>query len=31
MGIGAASAVIMLMSIAAIMVPFIWSELREKK
>jgi glucose/mannose transport system permease protein len=29
MGIGAASAVIMLMSIAAIMVPFIWSELRE--
>ena len=31
MGIGAASAVIMLMSIAAIMVPFIWSELRERK
>jgi glucose/mannose transport system permease protein len=31
MGIGAASAVIMLMSIAAIMVPFIYSELREKK
>lgn len=31
MGVGAASAVIMLMSIAAIMVPFIWSELREKK
>jgi glucose/mannose transport system permease protein len=30
MGIGAASAVIMLMSIAAIMVPYIWSELREK-
>ena len=31
MGIGAASAVIMLMSIAAIMVPYIWSELREKR
>lgn len=31
MGIGAASATIMLMSIAAIMVPYIWSELREKK
>jgi glucose/mannose transport system permease protein len=31
MGIGAASAVIMLMTIAAIMVPFIYSELREKK
>jgi glucose/mannose transport system permease protein len=31
MGIGAASAVIMLMSIAAIMVPFIYSELRERK
>ena len=31
MGIGAASAVIMLMSIAAIMVPYIYSELREKK
>lgn len=30
MGIGAASATIMLMSIAAIMVPYIWSELREK-
>ncbi|MBB4121162.1 carbohydrate ABC transporter permease [Martelella radicis] len=30
MGIGAASAVIMLMSIAAIMVPYLWSELREK-
>ncbi len=31
MGIGAASATIMLMSIAAIMVPYIWSELRERK
>ncbi|MEM7462536.1 MAG: sugar ABC transporter permease [Pseudomonadota bacterium] len=31
MGIGAASATIMLMSIAAIMIPYIWSELREKK
>nr|WP_272214292.1 sugar ABC transporter permease [Marinicella sp. W31]MDC2879312.1 sugar ABC transporter permease [Marinicella sp. W31] len=31
MGIGAASAVIMLMSIAAIMVPYLWSELREKQ
>jgi glucose/mannose transport system permease protein len=31
MGIGAASATIMLMSIAAIMVPYIYSELREKK
>lgn len=31
MGIGAASATIMLMSIAAIMVPYIWSELREDK
>ena len=31
MGIGAASATIMLMSITAIMVPYIWSELREKK
>lgn len=30
MGIGAASATIMLMSIAAIMVPYIWSELRER-
>jgi glucose/mannose transport system permease protein len=30
MGIGAASATIMLMSIAAIMVPYIYSELREK-
>jgi glucose/mannose transport system permease protein len=31
MGIGAASAVIMLMTIAAIMVPYIYAELREKK
>jgi glucose/mannose transport system permease protein len=31
MGIGAASAVIMLMMIAAIIVPYLWSELREKK
>lgn len=31
MGIGAASATIMLMSIAAIMVPYIYSELREKR
>lgn len=31
MGIGAASATIMLMSIAAIMVPYIWSELRGKR
>jgi glucose/mannose transport system permease protein len=31
MGIGAASAVIMLMTIAAIMVPYLYSELREKK
>jgi glucose/mannose transport system permease protein len=31
MGIGAASATIMLMAIASIMVPYIWSELREKK
>ncbi|SDF01888.1 carbohydrate ABC transporter permease [Limimaricola pyoseonensis] len=30
MGIGAASAVIMLMTIAAIIVPYLWSELREK-
>jgi glucose/mannose transport system permease protein len=30
MGIGAASATIMLMCITAIMVPYIWSELREK-
>ncbi len=31
MGIGAASAVIMLMTIAAIMVPYLYSELRERK
>jgi glucose/mannose transport system permease protein len=31
MGIGAASAVIMLMTIAAIMVPYLYAELREKK
>lgn len=31
MGIGAASAVIMLMTIAAIMMPYLYSELREKK
>ncbi len=31
MGIGASSAVIMLMTIAAIMVPYIYAELREKK
>ena len=31
MGIGASSAVIMLMAIAAIIVPYLWSELREKK
>ena len=31
MGIGASSAVIMLMSIVAIMVPYLYSELREKK
>lgn len=31
MGIGAASAVIMLMTIVAIMVPYLYSELREKK
>ncbi|MCB9944399.1 MAG: sugar ABC transporter permease [Geminicoccaceae bacterium] len=31
MGIGAASAVIMMMTIAAIIVPYLWSELREKK
>lgn len=30
MGIGAASAVIMLMMIAAIIVPYLWSELRER-
>jgi glucose/mannose transport system permease protein len=31
MGVGAASAVIMLMTIAAIIVPYLYSELREKK
>ena len=31
MGIGAASATIMLMTIAAIIVPYLWSELREKR
>lgn len=31
MGIGAASAVIMLMTIAAIMMPYLYAELREKK
>ena len=31
MGIGASSAVIMLMTIAAIMIPYLYSELREKK
>jgi glucose/mannose transport system permease protein len=31
MGIGAASATIMLMMIAAIIVPYLWSELREKR
>lgn len=31
MGIGASSAVIMLMTIAAIMVPYLYSELKEKK
>lgn len=31
MGIGAASAVIMLMSIAAIMIPYLYAELKEKK
>ena len=31
MGIGAASAVIMLMMIGAIIVPYLWSELRERK
>jgi len=30
MGIGAASATLMLMTIAAIIVPYLWSELREK-
>ncbi|MEZ5778072.1 MAG: sugar ABC transporter permease [Paracoccaceae bacterium] len=31
MGVGASSAVIMLMTIAAVIVPYLWSELREKK
>jgi glucose/mannose transport system permease protein len=31
MGVGAASAVIMLMTVAAIIVPYLYSELREKK
>jgi glucose/mannose transport system permease protein len=31
MGIGAASAVIMLMTIAAIMIPYLYAELKEKK
>ncbi|MCQ0987140.1 carbohydrate ABC transporter permease [Jiella marina] len=31
MGIGASSAVIMMLTIAAIIVPYLWSELREKK
>jgi glucose/mannose transport system permease protein len=31
MGIGAASAVMMLLTIAAIIVPYLWSELREKR
>lgn len=31
MGIGAASATIILMTIAAIIVPYLWSEIREKK
>jgi glucose/mannose transport system permease protein len=31
MGIGAASAVIMLMTVAAIMVPYLYAELKEKK
>ena len=31
MGIGASSAVIMLMTIAAIMVPYLYAELKEKK
>lgn len=30
MGVGSASAVIMLMTIAAVIVPYLWSELREK-
>ena len=31
MGIGAASAVIMLMGVAAIMIPYIYAELKEQK
>ena len=31
MGIGSASAVIMLMTIAAIMIPYLYAEVREKK
>ena len=31
MGVGAASAVIMLMTIAAIMIPYLYAELREKR
>ncbi|WP_245417954.1 carbohydrate ABC transporter permease [Cohaesibacter celericrescens] len=31
MGVGAASAEIMLLTIAAVIVPYLWSELREKK
>ena len=31
MGVGASSAVIMLMTIAAIMIPYLYSELKEKK
>jgi glucose/mannose transport system permease protein len=30
MGVGSTSAVIMLMTIAAIMIPYLYSELREK-
>jgi glucose/mannose transport system permease protein len=31
MGVGAASAVIMLMTIAAVIVPYLYSELRERR
>jgi glucose/mannose transport system permease protein len=31
MGVGASSAVIMLLTIAAVIVPYLWSELKEKK
>jgi glucose/mannose transport system permease protein len=31
MGVGAASAVIMLMTISALIVPYLYSELRERK